>query len=44
MREVAFGTTKERMLVIEDCAKSQVKGRDRLGLVGWVVCGGGCMC
>ena len=24
VREVAFGTTKERMLVIEDCAKSQV--------------------
>lgn len=25
VREVAFGTTKERMLVIEDCAKSQVR-------------------
>lgn len=41
VREVAFGTTKERMLVIEDCAKSQVRACVR-GFVllvfgcGWV--------
>ena len=37
VREVAFGTTKERMLVIEDCAKSQVGGRLGCGVGGLVV-------